>query len=198
MAQDLPCELIREILAPILNVPDKMFRDVTSEISPFARPSFVSSSSVVCICKAWMNVATSLLYQVVILRSKVQARALERTLRKNATLGRNIRKLRVEGGYCSAMRIIIASAPNITEFGILMDVRSTDSVNGLCSSLSSINPCHVVILDCLDTRRNAQLNELAEKLNLCLKSWTNMVCSFCFCPLLVKLKHIVDRCLCQT
>jgi hypothetical protein len=186
MAQDLPYELTREILAHILDVPDEMFRDVQSEISPFARPSFISPSPVVCVCKAWMDAATSLLYQSVVLRSAAQARALERTLRTNTTLGPKIRKLRVEGGYGSAMHTIMTSAPNITEFCILMDIQPSDSVRGLCSSLSSINPSCVVILGCPDTRRNARLNELAENLNLCLKSWTNMVSSFCFCRVLVK------------
>jgi hypothetical protein len=44
-----------------------------------------------------MNVATPLLYRVVILRSKAQAYALERILRKYKEFGIHIKKLRVEG-----------------------------------------------------------------------------------------------------
>jgi hypothetical protein len=81
----------------------------------------------------------------------------------------------VEGGYGAAMRTIITSAPNITDLCISLDIRSSDSVKGLCSSLSFINPRCVVVLDAHEARNNAPLKELVTKINSCLKTWTNMI-----------------------
>ncbi|KAJ6568874.1 hypothetical protein B0H19DRAFT_874572, partial [Mycena capillaripes] len=67
------------------------------------------------VCKDWLRVATPLLYNVVVLRSKSQANALEKVLQKHAEFGRFIKKLRVEGGYGLAMHTILKSAPNITD-----------------------------------------------------------------------------------
>ncbi|KAJ7041568.1 hypothetical protein C8F04DRAFT_947155, partial [Mycena alexandri] len=48
----------------------------------------VSSSAILVVCKAWLRVATPLLYHVVIGRSKAQARGLQRTPRDNPDLGK--------------------------------------------------------------------------------------------------------------
>lgn len=174
MANNLPNELIREILSPVLHVPDKMFRE-TSLISPFCRPSHLSSASVLGVCKRWMVIAIPLLYHVVILRSKAQACSLERTLRKYKELGAHIRKLRVEGGYGAPMRTIIISAPNITHLCLSLDIRSSDSVKGLCSSLSFTNPYCLVVLALREERSNMPLKELVKNLSVCFVKWTNLV-----------------------
>jgi F-box-like len=174
MANNLPNELIREILLPVLDVPNDMLRDL-SDTSPFWRPSHISTSSLVAVCKTWMDIATPLLYHVVILRSKAQAYALARTLRKHKELGAHIKKFRVEGAYGASMRTIITEAPNITDLCISFDIRSSDSVKGLCSSLSLINPRCLVVLDALEERTNTSCKDLAAKITSCLKTWTNMV-----------------------
>ncbi|KAF7319604.1 F-box domain-containing protein [Mycena chlorophos] len=81
MPVSLPDELISEILSPALKVPEKLFSNL-SPISPFAKYS-VSTSSILLVCKAWLRVATPLLYDVVILRSKAQAKALGDALKLN-------------------------------------------------------------------------------------------------------------------
>jgi hypothetical protein len=174
MTNNLPIELIREILFLVLDVPDDMLRDVSST-SPFWRPSHLSTSSHLLVCQRWMKVATPFLYRVVILRSTAQAHALARTLRKRKELGAHLKKLRVEGGYGAAMRTVITSAPNITDLCIYLDIRSSDSVKGLCSSLSLINPRCVVLLECRERRSNAPLKELITELHSCFETWTNMV-----------------------
>jgi hypothetical protein len=175
MVNNLPNELIREILLRVLDVPDEMFRDVSwTSNSPFSRPSHLSTSSVLAVCKTWMNVATPLLYRVVILRLKAQAHALGRILRKHKEFGIHIKKLRVEGGCGVSMRTIIASAPNITDLCISLDIRSSDSVKGLCTSLSLFNPHCLVVLHC-EERTNAPFKKLVAKISVCLRTWTNMV-----------------------
>jgi hypothetical protein len=190
-ANDLPNELIREILFAVLDVPDEMFRDV-SLTSPFWRPSHISTSSVLGVCKKWMNIAMPLLYRVVVIRSKAQAYALERTLRQRNGLGTHVKKLRVEGGYGAPMHKIIISAPNITCLCLSLDIRSSDNVKGLCSSLSFTNPSCLVVLTPRDHRANALLRELAATLGRCFGGWTNLVSlPHCFIVLQVLLKLIV-------
>jgi hypothetical protein len=177
MINILPNELIREILFPVLDVPDEMLRDA-SMTSPFSHPSHVSAAIILTVCKRWMNIAIPLLYRVVILRSKAQACALERVLREHHEFGIYINKLRLEGSYGAAMRTIITSAPNITDLCISLDVRASDSVKGLCSSLSLINPRCLILLDSPEKRANGPLKELASKIKDCLKTWTNIVSKF--------------------
>jgi hypothetical protein len=170
---NLPHELIREILFPIFDIPNDMIRDVSTP-SPFARPSHLSIASILTVCKTWMNVAIPLLYRIVILRSKAQAFALERVLREHKERGVYITKLRVEGGYGTAMRTIITPTSNITDLCISLDVRSSESVKGLCGALSLINPSCLVVLES-ELRSNTSLRELAAKINVCLTTWTNLV-----------------------
>lgn len=98
MAENLPDELVSEILSPGLRVPDDMSLK-TSAVSPFANPASVSSSVVLLVCKAWLRVATPLLYHTVVIRSKAQAGALIPAVKGNHDPGRFIKKLRVEGGF---------------------------------------------------------------------------------------------------
>ena len=172
--RNLPNELLREILFPLFDIPDDMMRDVSTP-SPFARPSHLSIATILTVCKSWMDVAIPLLYRVVILRSKAQAFALEHVLREHKERGVYIMKLRVEGGYGAAMRTIITSTSNITDLCISLDVRSSDSVTGLCGTLSLINPCCLVVLESSEQRSNKPLRELAAKLNVCLIAWTRLV-----------------------
>ncbi|KAG6827838.1 hypothetical protein H0H92_010298 [Tricholoma furcatifolium] len=141
----LPDEIIREILAPVLKVPDEVFRN-NAHVSPFSNYS-ESTSTILVVCKSWLRVSTPLLYNVVVLRSKAQAQALERTLRGNPFLGTFIKKLRVEGGYGSSMYHIIQASPNISELWLSMRLWSSDNVSGLCRGLPLINPTRLILHD---------------------------------------------------
>ncbi|KAJ7156524.1 hypothetical protein C8R43DRAFT_883883, partial [Mycena crocata] len=116
----LPDEIIAEILSPALHVSEKDFCDNGHNPSPFSR-YLESTSAYLLVCKAWLRVATPLLYNVVVLRSKAQAAALCQTLSKNNELGQFIRKLRVEGGYGSPMHKILQFAPNISDLLYCLD-----------------------------------------------------------------------------
>ncbi|KAJ7155097.1 hypothetical protein C8R46DRAFT_960240, partial [Mycena filopes] len=114
MADKCPDEIIAEILSPALKVPEHLFADLSSK-SPFAKYSSVPSSAALLVCKAWLRVATPLLYNVVVLRSRGQARALYDALRTKPELGRSIKRLRVEGGFAKIMQSVLNYAPNITD-----------------------------------------------------------------------------------
>lgn len=172
----LPDELIREILTPLLHVDEDTFESLTSR-SPFSS-LLQSSSDLLCVCKSWMRVATPLLYHIVILRSKAQAYALQRTLRANKAFGAFIRKLRVEGGYGGAMKTILSLAPKITHIWLSLDLPGSENTTGLCNSLGMINPRRVILQDLnSSTGKTAPSRKLYAKLCDSFGVWTNMVCS---------------------
>ncbi|KDQ60077.1 hypothetical protein JAAARDRAFT_191498 [Jaapia argillacea MUCL 33604] len=135
MADKLPDELIKEILSPFLRVPEGMFADMGSE-SVFCRFE-ISTLTILLVCKRWLRVATPLLYEVVILRSKAQAHALAGVLKANKAFGAFIKKLRVEGGYGAPMHQIITAAPNIKDLNI------TPEPEPLAPSLGFLDPSYI-------------------------------------------------------
>ncbi|KAJ6505823.1 hypothetical protein C8R47DRAFT_1102511 [Mycena vitilis] len=171
----LPDEILSEILSPALKVSDDLFSD-TSDVSPFAKP-LQSTSAYLVVCRDWLRVATPLLYNVVVLRSKSQANALEKVLVKNPEFGRCIKKLRVEGGYGIAMHTILKSAPNITDIFLSLVIWSSDGTQGLCKGLPLINPRRVILVD-PNTRKllkNQHLAALTKVVLSCISGkWDNM------------------------
>ncbi|KAJ7472902.1 hypothetical protein B0H11DRAFT_1344430 [Mycena galericulata] len=173
MAKDLPGEMISEILSPVLEVPEHKFSDL-SPTSPFAKYS-VSSSALLLVCKAWLRVATPLLYHVVILRSRAQARALHDALQKNKDLGRFVKKLRVEGGFGRFMQHVLHSSPNITDLFISLQIHESDSTSGFAAALPSINPTRVIIFDDHENRlKDKGVLQLMSSLSGCVNNWTNL------------------------
>ncbi|KAJ6505815.1 hypothetical protein C8R47DRAFT_1066692 [Mycena vitilis] len=170
----LPDEILSEILSPALKVSDELFSD-TSDVSPFAKPS-LSTSAYLVVCRDWLRVATPLLYNVVVLRSKSQANALEKVLAKNTEFGRYIKKLRVEGGYGAAMHTILKSAPHITDIFLSLVIYSSDGTQGLCKGLPLINPRRVILVDPFSSKalKNKHLTALTEVIFSSLKKWDNL------------------------
>ncbi|KAJ7604117.1 hypothetical protein FB45DRAFT_1083327 [Roridomyces roridus] len=170
----LPDEIISEILSPALQVPDEKFSDVCSRVSPFAE--YVESpSAYLVVCKSWLRVATPLLYKVVVLRSKAQAKALAQVLDKNPDLGQFIRRLRLEGGYGVPMRTILASSPNISDIFVTLDVVSSDSAVGLYHGLGWINPRRLILHDSFEQPcKNKTASKLLEGLNKAIPHWERL------------------------
>ncbi|KAJ7490955.1 hypothetical protein FB451DRAFT_1552517 [Mycena latifolia] len=161
----LPDEIISEILSPALKVPEEVFSD-TSRVSPFAQYS-ESSSAYLLVSKSWLRVATPLLYNVVILRSKAQAKALGQALTKNEELGQFIKKLRAEGAYGKPMGTILQSSPNISDLFLSFEIYAADNTNGLCTGLPFINPTRIILRDVeykpLDNKMTLNLEDTLTK-----------------------------------
>jgi hypothetical protein len=170
---ELPDEIISEILCPGLKVSDEAFSDNVSRSSPFATYN-ESSSIVLLVCKRWLRVGTPLLYNVVVLRSKAQAKALSQVLSKNIDLGRWVKKLRVEGGYGVPMGTILRSSPNITDLFLSLAISGADSTSGLCDGLPSINPSRVILEDS-KLFRNKKVGNLLAALMACFSQWDKLV-----------------------
>ncbi|KAJ7237746.1 hypothetical protein B0H12DRAFT_1138520 [Mycena haematopus] len=169
----LPDEIISEILSPALKVSDELFCD-QSDISPFAKNS-ESTSAYLLVCKPWLRVATPLLYNTVVLRSKAQAKALSVALSGNKELGHFIRKLRVEGGYGPPMHIILQCSPNISDLFLSFILYSSDNTSGLCKGLRLINPTRLILTDLMyKPLENKMISHLVEALVDSISKWDRL------------------------
>ncbi|KAJ7621386.1 hypothetical protein FB45DRAFT_839272 [Roridomyces roridus] len=175
-ANSLPDEIISEILSPALKVPDKKFSSMSGK-SPFTAYS-ESPSVYLLVCKSWLRVATPLLYNVVVLRSKAQAKALALTLSKNKDFGRFIRYLRVEGGYGAPLRTILQSSPDVTDLFIDLDIWSSDNPCGLCAGLGMINPTRLILWEPRSAGRteNKMATKLLDALIKAIPQWDRLPC----------------------
>lgn len=131
----VPDELLHIILSPCLDVPDRLFVNDQLHPSPFApKPSPSGNAepckSILLVCKRWLRVCTPLLYEVVIIRSSAQARALARSLQGDASLGKYIRKLRIEGAYGASMQKILTASPKLTDFFLTLEIWSNETITG--------------------------------------------------------------------
>ncbi|KAJ6464791.1 hypothetical protein C8R47DRAFT_1079546 [Mycena vitilis] len=171
MFRHLPDEIVSEILSPALTVSEEMFSDIAAT-SPFASPS-VSSSAALLVCKAWLRVATPLLYHVVVIRSKAQALALQKSLRGNPHLGRFVKMLRVEGGFGPAMEEILRNVPNVTDLFLSLQIHASDSTGGLIKGLHHINPTRMIIFDDEPVLKNKHVQNLVGASEALAPEWSN-------------------------
>ncbi|KAJ7258303.1 hypothetical protein C8J57DRAFT_1073769 [Mycena rebaudengoi] len=176
MAEKIPDEIVSEILALHLKVPDDLFSQASST-SPFVSLS-QSSSDVLLVCRAWLRCGTPFLYRTVILRSKAQTQALARSLRQHKDLGWFVKMLRVEDGFGSPMQHILKSAPNISDICLSLTIRSLDNISGLALGLPMINPARFILCDeIIDFVKNKVLTQLVATIMESVKKWSNLVCS---------------------
>ncbi|KAJ7474326.1 hypothetical protein FB451DRAFT_1467151 [Mycena latifolia] len=148
-SDSLPDEILSQILSPALKVSDEDF----SNHSPGTFATYSESTSAfLLVCKAWLRVATPLLYHTVVVRSKGQAKALSQTILENHDLAQFIKKLRVEGGYGAPMHTILKCSPNISDIFLSLEIRASDSTTGLCKGLCLINPKRIILSDTPSSR----------------------------------------------
>ncbi|KAH6915558.1 hypothetical protein BKA70DRAFT_1178764 [Coprinopsis sp. MPI-PUGE-AT-0042] len=124
----LPDEIINEILSSTLDLPDETFAS-TAQISPFSHYK-LTTSTILPVCKAWLCIATPLLYHTMVLRSTAQEQALARTLEEDAHLGRFTRKFHLEGGLGDAVYDILQRDPGLTDLCISGSPSPTASIEG--------------------------------------------------------------------
>ncbi|KAJ7607146.1 hypothetical protein FB45DRAFT_1135610 [Roridomyces roridus] len=132
----------------------------TSNKSPFSE-YLESPSAYLLVCKSWLRVATPLLYNTVVIRSKAQAKALAAVLSKNGEFGQFVKHLRVEGGFGTPMRTILKSSPNISDLWLTLEVFSSDNTSGLSDGLPLINPVRFILRH---LARRAPENKMVTKL----------------------------------
>ncbi|KAH6909302.1 hypothetical protein BKA70DRAFT_1562148 [Coprinopsis sp. MPI-PUGE-AT-0042] len=172
-SSQFPDEIIKEILAPALYVPDETFADTALKASPFATYG-LSSSTILVVCKSWLRVATPLLYDTVVLRSKAQAQALAVVLKKDNQLGTFVKKLRIEGGYGNAIFEILKRSPHLTDIWISTALWSNESVAGYAKGLLLVDPRRLIVVD--DRLKTSVIRErVHEALDEAIKQkWKNL------------------------
>ncbi|KAJ7053367.1 hypothetical protein C8F01DRAFT_996851, partial [Mycena amicta] len=178
MANNAPVEILTEILRPLLKHSDAAFSD-TSE-KPLLAVGGFEVSSYLLVNKAWLRASTPLLYSVVILRTTAQAVALERVLKRYPDMGNYILKLRVEGGFGTAMHTILKCATRLRELFISLVISASDNVKGLCSGLPHVNPHSVYLYDRNYNRlgngfsKNKKVDELFQTVVSLIPNWNNL------------------------
>ncbi|KAJ7051348.1 hypothetical protein C8F01DRAFT_1091551 [Mycena amicta] len=176
MANNAPDEILTEILRPLLKHSDAAFSD-TSEKPLLAVHGF-EVSSYLLVNKAWLRASTPLLYSVVILRTTAQAVAVERVLKRYPDIGNYILKLRVEGGFGTAMHTILRCATRLRELFISLVISASDNVKGLCSGLPLVNPHSVYLYDRNYHRngfaKNKKVDELLQTVISLIPKWNNL------------------------
>jgi F-box-like len=171
----LPDEIIKEVLCPGLHVPDALFADCTVDEDPFAKYE-LSSSTVLAVCKSWLRVATPLLYETVILRSKAQAQRLAWVLKNNSQLGLFIKKLRVEGGYGNSMFEILKRSPHTTDLSISTSLFSNESVAGYLKGFKLVKPQRLIVRDDSQVTNSKVRQQVYEALrDASTNSWLGLV-----------------------
>lgn len=173
-SSQLPDEIIKEILSPALYVPDYAFSSTCEYSNPFANYE-LSTSTILVVCKSWLRVATPMLYETVVLRSKAQAQALAFALKENEPLGRFIRKLRVEGGYGACLHEVLRRSPSLTDLWLSTGLFSNESISGYLKGFHLVNPGRLVVVD-----RNSKTSGIRRKIYEALAeavrhSWTSLV-----------------------
>ena len=173
-SSQLPDEIIKEILSPALYVPDNAFADTSLRSNPFARYG-LSTSTILVVCKSWLRVATPLLYETIVLRSKAQAQALAAALKQNQQLGLFIKKLRVEGGYGAFLSEILRRSPALTDIWLSAALWSNESVAGYLKGFQSINPRRLIVVDDY-SKSSAVRRKFYEALGEAVRnSWSSLV-----------------------
>ncbi|KAF9447882.1 hypothetical protein P691DRAFT_730679, partial [Macrolepiota fuliginosa MF-IS2] len=168
MRSFLPDELLKEILAPALQVPDDSFTCITGR-SPFSNYER-STSAYLLVCKDWLRVATPLLYGVVVLRSKAQIQALEYALVSTPLLGGFIKKLRVESGYCASLLHILKASRNLTDLCLSLEVYSHENMVSLSKGFSGIQVQRLIVCDPCQTN-NLKIRALVEAICHHIPKW---------------------------
>ncbi|EJD39095.1 hypothetical protein AURDEDRAFT_187546 [Auricularia subglabra TFB-10046 SS5] len=171
--EKLADELLKMIITPPLLVPDELFAD-GGDLSPFSKATF-SASEVLLVCKRFMRIATPVLYETVIIRSKAQALALQAALTRNPEFGQFVRKLRLEGAYGRELAKVIPTMPYVTDFCFTLGVFVDESLAGLTAAFNTFEPTRV-ILTLLDARRgsNSLHRSLVVKLCAAIHKWTKL------------------------
>ncbi|KDQ58577.1 hypothetical protein JAAARDRAFT_193128 [Jaapia argillacea MUCL 33604] len=158
------------------HVPDSLFVNHTDD--PIFFRSTPSTSILLLVCKRWLRVATPLLYEILIIRSKAQAQALSLTLPFNNSLGLYVKKLRIECGYVSFGQGTIELMPNVPHSYLSLAVWPEDNVSNVCASLASLSPTCVVLYECSEQDQMLD-NDNTQLLCLTIQErvvafWTNM------------------------
>lgn len=179
----LPEELIRDVLSYFLVVDEQSFcvfpnsgylskrRSAGDTRNPWPR------TSVLLVSKQWLRIGTPLLYEKVVLHGTAETRAVAELVKADATVGRAMKYLRLEGGMGKDLVTIAKHAPNIHTLWITPHVRPSESITGLKKIITLLQPRKLYYLLRAHSRRGNKTGDEIQKLIVpCIaRSWTSLV-----------------------
>lgn len=176
MSRRIPDELLQQILRELLSVPIEEFCSYEDKFS-FVTSPHSTASDVLLVAKRWWQVGTPLLFETVTLRTAAQVKAFAATFKKDPSLGRHVRKLRLESGFglqLAMKTIVSACGSSIQVLYLYVGVLAGDNVDGLLHLLPSINPNQIVLFG--DGRSNCKAAvKLDQTLGSCISTWSNLI-----------------------
>lgn len=168
---NLAVELLQMILADGLSISQERVDSPSHET--FGANDWVSSASILTVCKLWMRIGTPLLYETVIIRSPGQSRALSGAFSQSQNFARHVKVLRLEGAY-PYLALTMPLCTNLTTLVLFLDIYQNIDVAPLCNSLVYIDPIEVILREM--TTNNQKSRKTFQALSEAIPMWTRLVC----------------------
>ena len=173
--QRLPDEVLKEIITPLLEVPNTLFNNV-DVVSPFSKVEW-PSSSVLLVCTRWLRIATPACYGVAVIRSEAQACAFNAALTRNPEFARHIKRFRIEGTYPRFITpAIIDLLTGVRELCINIGLLATQSPRDIINLVNKLNPKSLVLFNSVDRKGvNSSQRAIIRTIAGRLPSWNRLV-----------------------
>ena len=171
---NLPDELLREILSQVLHVSHPKFF-IWSNIRPDPPSDSVPRSHVVLVNHRFLRIGIPILYEAVRITNQDTTKYIADILSANATVGPAVRWLRLEGGYGRELELALKPMTAVESLYFSVDARARDSIAGVRRVLLKLDPLHVW-LDRGSGRPNKHQPVLHPLLHhLVRRQWTRLV-----------------------
>ncbi|OJT09970.1 hypothetical protein TRAPUB_13551 [Trametes pubescens] len=177
--ETIPNEVLDRILHRTLTIPTATFEAWREQHTYATTPtSAASGGAILAVSKRWYDIGIPLLYESAIIRTLGQAEEFAQALHNPRLgplkLGLRVRRLRIESGYSSLVKIL-QGAPGITDLFLGLNAVNADTIQGLQRVLKKTNPSRL-FLDRLQWSQNLQFEHtLIKALAVALPEWTHLV-----------------------
>ena len=141
-----PQEILEDIFKKILFISDEDFSSRVCD-SPFGR-SPTHSSDILMVCKTWLRIATPLLYECVVLRTRAQAEAFYNAVKDKKTgdvLISSVRRIRLEDHFGLSTKQVFKSLPNLSELFITTPAARDETIKSSFPGFRHVNPKRVIL-----------------------------------------------------
>ncbi|KIP08944.1 hypothetical protein PHLGIDRAFT_354460 [Phlebiopsis gigantea 11061_1 CR5-6] len=134
----IPDGLLHDILSACLTISPELFFRFPTQVPRTSRTS--RNTQLLRVSKQWLRVGRPLLYSSLTLSEAARTKEVAFVLKHDPRLGRSIRYLRLEGGYCKELLTIVELASSIEGLYVNLEIESSDSIVGLRKSLHILKP----------------------------------------------------------
>jgi hypothetical protein len=179
MAPHFSEELLEMILEAALTIPEGVLKNPhpspSHDLSTF-NVRICSSSELLLVCKQWLRIETAYLYHTIIIRSRLQACYLTRTLDNFPELAEFMKALHIEGLY-SHLRQLLRRCLNLHTLVCNLDHTFQNNAHTFHQGLSWINPAAVIVCERGGKNYRPEPGSALWALSMSIRAWSNLVCS---------------------